>query len=141
MADTKKLEEHFEKLTEILKKGMAALEGFDEDNDEADGVQASIQRLADTLHQRVASIPKDAQYVRLSKLNAFLLVEVMCGWAKALEGVGEEFRSLAEEAGKAISALDEANEEFDSEKEKLLELLEEHAPELDITSDLREAER
>jgi len=101
----------------------------------------AMRRLADTFDIRLMQLPKEAQYVRMKKVHFAMLSQVLNNWATDLEGAMDELRELSDTADQEVKKLEEASEEFEGLTDSFLELLDEVAPEVDIQSELRDAER
>ena len=138
----KKLEENFEKLKKTLSDALAAMEGYDSfDGEEVDTLPDAMRRLGDTLDMRLRGLGKEVEYVRISKLNVALLSGVLSRWANDLEQSIDGLKETAEAMEKEWKKLDTAGDEFETLSDEVLEMVDEHYPELDIKSELQEADR
>ncbi len=136
-----KLRDSLEKLSDLLSTTMESVENPTEGEVGVPEVAQAMRRLADSIHMRASSQPKDVKYLRLSRLNAVLLSQVITRWSAELDRVCEEYTGLARALSSACDSLDKGSREFDMERDELLSLVENMVPELDIKHELTEADR
>lgn len=136
------LEANFEKLKEQLAEALGALEGYDTfEGGEVESLADAMRRLGDTFHIRLMQIPTNVEYVRMKKIHVALLHQVLCDWANALDESVSGLKDFCEATESEWKKLETSGEKFGELSDKVLELLDEHAPELDMESELKEAER
>lgn len=135
-----KLKETLERMTELLSVVADSIEPPRSENVPAGMVQ-SMRMLSDSIHIKVSSLPKDVEHVRISKLNAVLLTQVISKWSTDLENLRDEYNELAKALSGACEELERGSKEFEADKDVLLGLIDEVAPELNISRELSDAER
>lgn len=139
-----KLERVFTQIDNALSHAQEQLESWDGEGEELGNIATGIRQLGDTLDQRVSTLPKKAEHVRLSRFNIALLGQVLRNWSDRIEKLAADADDFSESAEKAGDELGKETAKFDKAKDevfKLLEGLSPTAPELDIKSELIEAER
>lgn len=136
-----KLKGKLDEMKTALGKAVDCLEGYSNFDDGVESLPEAMRRLADTFDIRLMQLPKEAQYVRMKKVHFAMLSQVLNNWATDLEGAMDELRELSDTADQEVKKLEEASEEFEGLTDSFLELLDEVAPEVDIQSELRDAER
>ena len=139
-----KLEEAFEAVDAALARGQDQLECWDGEGEELSSLAEGIRRLGETLDQRISKLPKKVEFVQLSRFNIAMLTQVLRNWSDRIEKLAEDANDFSESVNKAYGVIEEEGAKFDKAKDevfKLLEGLSPTAPELDIKSDLIEAER
>lgn len=136
-----RLSKALEELSELFSTTVDSIDEPMHENGGSEGMVRSMRRLSDAIYMKVSSLPKDVEHFQISRLNAVLLSQVISGWSTELERVESEYRALADSISAACKDLEKGAEDFQQEKDKVLDLIDELVPELDIKSELTEAER
>jgi len=142
--EKEKLEGAIEKIGDALTEVTNILQGWDGFDVDLEELSAKIQTLADHLDNRLRSLPKGTAAVQLSMKQAALLVQVLGNWANQADSAAEEIKGLSKSAEEELEKLGELETKFDEANTAFTEALENmqpSVPELNIESELKDAER